>query len=207
MDDKKKYILSKVSELYIAHGIKNVTMDDVAEKLCISKKTLYQYFEDKASLIESVLAFYMGQHIGNFIEIEKSSCNAIDKLYAASKIIGNVLASVPAVVLVDLNKYYPEILAKYKQQKRSHVLEQIISNLKDGIKQGLYRKNLDIDIASKSYMALSETMLDSNYFEPDNYSAATVFNEMFMYHLRGIASEKGLDYIEKNIKNLLKNKK
>lgn len=195
MDEKVKHILEKVSELYIAKGIKNVTMDDVAENLGMSKKTLYQYFSDKATLIEQVLYYYMNIHNQDFSMLCKDETNAIDKLYAVSKIISKMLGSVPVVVLDDLHKYYPEILHKYLTMKRDHILSQIKKNLKDGIEQGLYRENLDIDIASKSYLALSETMIDTTYYPTEKYVSVSVLNELFMYHIRGIASDKGMKYI------------
>ena len=59
MNDKKEYILKQIRELYLKFGIKSVTMDDVASEFGISKKTLYQYFEDKADLVQQVIDFYL----------------------------------------------------------------------------------------------------------------------------------------------------
>lgn len=177
-------------------------MDDVADRLGMSKKTLYLFFSDKASLIEQVMHYYMIQHNEPFAEVGKSKMNAIEKLYAVSKIISKMLGGVPAVVIKDLHKYYPEILQKFIELKREHILSHIKKNLNDGIKQGFYRNNLDIDIASKSYLALSETMINTEYFPTDKYGSASVFNELFMYHIRGIASDKGIRYIENYVKTL-----
>lgn len=199
MNDKVEQILENVCALYIEHGIKNITMDVVAEHLGMSKKTLYQYFSDKEKLVEQVLIFFMSKQSNQFIEISKSKTNAIEKLYKAGKIISSILSSIPASVIKDLQKFYPEVLHQFILYKREHILTQIKKNLIEGIDQGFYRKNLNTDIASRSYLALSESMMDGNYFPVENYKSSTVFNELFMYHIRSIASTEGFAYIEKHI--------
>lgn len=174
-------------------------MDFVAEHLGISKKTLYQYFSDKKKLVEQVLIYFMSKQSNQFAEISNSKYNAIEKLYTAGKIISNILSGLPVSVMNDLQKYYPEVLHRFIIFKREHILTQIKKNIKEGIEQGLYRNKLNADIASRSYLALSESMIDVNYFPTENYKPATVFNELFMYHIRSIASTEGYLYIEKNI--------
>ncbi len=204
MNDKTVHILESVSAMYIQHGIKNITMDMVAEHLGMSKKTLYQYFSDKEKLVEDVLEYFMSKQSIAFISISSDELNAIDKLYAAGKIISNILAVVPESVIHDLQKFYPDVLHKFILFKREHILLQVKKNLQEGIAQGLYRSNLNIDIASRSYLALSESMLDRNYFPTENYQSSTIFNELFMYHIRSIANTKGFEYIEKHIKKFNK---
>lgn len=199
MNEKAQHILEEVSKLYIENGIKNITMDVVAEKLGMSKKTLYQYFSDKEKLVEQVLIHFMSKQSNQFAKIAHSKENAIEKLYTAGKIISTILSSIPDSVINDLQKFYPDVLHQFIIFKREHILTQIKQNIKEGINQGLYRSNLNIDIASRSYLALSESMMDGNYFPTESYKSATVFNELFMYHIRSIASAEGYIYIEKHI--------
>lgn len=49
----KKKIITKATELFLSIGFKSVTMDDLAQSMGISKKTIYQYFENKNQLISS----------------------------------------------------------------------------------------------------------------------------------------------------------
>ena len=80
MENEFDRILEKVSVLYRKYGIKSVTMDDVAHELGISKKTLYQYVNDKTELVEKVVEFT--RHC-NFINMQKKrgiSGNAIEQL-------------------------------------------------------------------------------------------------------------------------------
>lgn len=209
MNEKTVHILENVCALYIRHGIKNITMDFVAEHLGMSKKTLYRYFSDKEKLVEEVLRYFMGRQTSEFAAITGKNLNAIDKLYAAGKVISNILAGVPVSVINDLQKFYPDVLHKFIIYKREHILEQVKKNLQEGIRQGLYRSGLNVDIASRSYLALSESMMDCNYFPVEKYQSSDVFNELFMYHIRSIASMKGFEYIELHLKKFsqISNKK
>ena len=196
MKEKIEPVIRKVRDLYVKKGIKNVTMDDVASHLGISKKTLYTFFSDKDKLVEEVLFFHISEFNKIFMELAKQKMNAIEKLYKVSELVGQLIGSVPQVILNDLQKYHPEVLTRFVEFKRSHILYQVKRNIEEGIKEGLYRKNVDPEIASRSYLALSETLFDKTFFPKGKYKTGDVFNELFTYHIRGIASEKGLKHID-----------
>ncbi|HBX49679.1 MAG: hypothetical protein A2275_18775 [Bacteroidetes bacterium RIFOXYA12_FULL_35_11] len=196
MKEKTESVIRKVRNLYVKKGIKNVTMDDVASHLGISKKTLYTFFSDKDKLVEDVLFFHISEFNTLFMGLAAQKMNAIEKLYKVSELVGKLISSVPQVILNDLQKYHPEVLTRFIEFKRSHILLQVKKNIEEGLKEGLYRKNIDPEIASRSYLALSETLFDKAFFPDGKYNSGEVFNELFMYHIRGIASEKGMAYID-----------
>ncbi|HEX6193727.1 MAG TPA: helix-turn-helix domain-containing protein, partial [Chitinophagaceae bacterium] len=53
--DTKERIQNKAEELFMQFGIRSVSMDDIANNLGMSKKTVYQYFVDKDELVEAVV--------------------------------------------------------------------------------------------------------------------------------------------------------
>ena len=194
-------LIIKISQLYLKYGIKSVTMDDVSRHLCISKKTLYQYFKDKDDLVKKVVTFYLANQECEEQSLHNEKYNAIDILLVISKYLANKIKEMNPSVNYDLQKYHPEswkILAEYRH---NHVYEQIKQNMIDGIKQGLYRKDLKIDLIATFYLFRTEKAMDDNFFQIKDYSFEEIFNNMFIYHIRAIANEKGLKYLEEKIKN------
>jgi len=196
MEEKELYIIEKSRELFMKYGIKSVSMDDISQQLGISKKTLYQHFKDKADLVYKVVTYFNCEHDKIMLEILQSELNAIEILLLVSKHTLEMLKSLHPPLLFDLRKYYPEITKDIIISKKSDVFNKIKSNLLKGIEEGLYRSDLNPDIIASLYIK----RLDDVFFEKDfyaiDYPQHEVFKQLFIYHLRGIVSSKGLKYLE-----------
>jgi TetR/AcrR family transcriptional regulator, cholesterol catabolism regulator len=199
MEEKVNKILEQVSELYFKYGIKSVTMDDVARELGISKKTLYEYFADKNDLVAKFLDFHI-QKIREVFEVDKDcSGNAIDHLLYISKILMNFLKDLNPSVHYDLQKYYPDIFKSLFEYKRNNMLDSVKQNIIRGMKEGLYRKDLNPEIIAHIYVNRVESSMDANFLRSKDVTSTELFSEMFTYHIRGISSKKGIEYFDKQI--------
>ncbi len=202
MEEKINKILQQVSELYFKYGIKSVTMDDVARELGMSKKTLYEYFSDKNDLVGQFLDFHI-QKIRVVFEVEKvdkdDKGNAIDHLLFISKIMMNFLKDLNPSVHYDLQKYYPEIFKSLFEYKRNNMLDSVKQNVLRGMKEGLYRKDLNPEIIAHIYVSRVEASMDADFLRNKDITHSELFTEMITYHIRGISSKKGIEYFEKQI--------
>ena len=117
MEDKKKFILEQVGKLYLRHGIRSVTMDDVAMELGISKKTLYQYFKDKENLVDQVVDTYFLNN-PNFRLNEKEGLNAIDRIMNVRSHMIKMFKLIQNNLEYDLKKSYPKVFKKILKFKR-----------------------------------------------------------------------------------------
>jgi TetR/AcrR family transcriptional regulator, cholesterol catabolism regulator len=194
-------IIEKVLALYLKYGIKSITMDDVARELGISKKTLYQHFSDKDDLVQKVIAFHFDQQNKEMLQLKKNYSNAIDDLLIVSKFISNYIKAINPSFSYDLQKYYPEIWKNITGKRREHIFKMIRQNLEKGIKEGLYRQDVKSDIIVKYYIFRIEMSNNVDLQCNNKYSFEEVFNTLFIYHIRGISNQKGLDYLENKIKN------
>ncbi len=201
MEEKELFIIEKTGELFKKYGIKSVSMDDIAQQLSISKKTLYQYFKDKADLVVKVVNFHNCDHDKKFMDLINSDLNAIDSLIEVSKHLIEMLKEINPPILYDLRKYYPELTKDLIVNRKDHVYNNIKTNLLKGIEEGLYRQDLNPDIITSIYVK----RMDDVFFEDDNYlnrfPQHEIFSQLFIYHIRGIVSTKGLKYFENKIKN------
>lgn len=202
MDEKGQKILEQVSQLFMQYGIKSLTMDDIARHLGISKKTLYQSFSDKADLVSQGMQLHIDKEGCAITSIQEKSQNAIEEMFLISQHVSTHLQTLHPSILFDMQKYYPDAFAKFNDYKLKMIMSSIARNLKEGIEQGLYRDNLNIPIVAGLYVGRMDILFDQNLFPSSTYSPKDVYFEAIRYHIRGIASEKGIEYLKDKFKTL-----
>ncbi|MFZ5552966.1 MAG: TetR/AcrR family transcriptional regulator [Bacteroidota bacterium] len=199
--EKESQLLDNVRSIFMRYGIKSVTMDDIARELKISKKTLYQFVVDKPELVSKVMQFKCNCDQTDVTDIIKKSKNAVDELLNVTQYFGKIIREIHPSIHYDLEKYYPEAWQVFDQHKKGFVLNCITTNLKRGIKEGLYRDNLNVDIIARIFVARIDMVFDSEIFPPSQFNFGEVHLELMRYHIRGIASEKGIKYLLDKLKN------
>ena len=185
---KQKYLIT-IAQQFMKYGVKSVTMDVISKNLSISKKTLYKHFKGKDDIVETLMQFD--------IEMEKklmeSTCcdsgNAIEETYAFSTIIIDKLKDLNSSVMYDLEKYHSKAWDMFVNHKRGYVYETIKRNLERGLKEGLYRKNLNPEIVAKLYSEKIDVLFNKELFPNEKYTFSEVYSEMMNYHLKGIVSK------------------
>ena len=197
-------------------GFKNVTMDDLARSIGISKKTIYENFKDKDELVLEVMKHILTSNENEMEVCCQTSKNAIEQLFSILKIVGKMIQGMNLVSFMDLRKYYPQAYLFLENHKQEQMLGHIKKNLSQGIQEGLYRPELDIEIIAKYRMETSMMVFQNNLFPQNLYNIIQVNNEMFAHYIYGIATLKGNKMIDKylnkqtedcSIKNIFKSKK
>lgn len=196
-------LLVKSRDLFKRYGVKNLTMDDIARELGMSKKTIYQQVENKAELVKKSMQYYLTEEREKMKEILESKPNSVDAMIELfSYFIGQISEFNP-LAFHELQKYYPETWEIYIEYRNFYFHSKIVGNIEEGMKQGVYREGLDPDIISKLYINGFDLLLDPNIFPPKKYVFLSVYKEFLNYHLRGILSAKGLKFLEQH--NVFKN--
>lgn len=187
------------------YGIKSVTMDDVARELGISKKTLYQYVNDKNELVQKVVEMEISEKAKDFSKLNCPGLNAIEEVFEVHKSVLKMLKDYNPSTEYDLRKYYPELYAQVIKVRRERVYNNILSNLIKGKSEGLYRPELNEELIAKLQLSRVEAAFDDKIFTQDELLSPKLFLEMFIYHIRGIANEKGLKVLDQKLKELENN--
>lgn len=197
----KEDILKTAADLFLTYGFKSVTMDDIANTLGMSKKTVYQHFENKNILVEET-TLYMYHVISTGIEdIVKQESNPIDEVYEIKRFLMMHLKDEKSSPQHQLQKYYPKIYESL-MDKQSCVMDDCVSsNLERGIKMGLYRPDISIEFVSKIYFSCMMALKDKELFPLNNFSMQSLMNNYLEYHLRGICTPKGIDYLTNYLNN------
>jgi len=202
----KERIQQKARELFMRYGFRSVTMDEIAGQLGVSKKTLYQFFEDKDSLVESVMQAEMAYMEFECNKQNHSSENAIDEMFKDMDSMEAVMDSLNPQIIFDLEKFYPKTFEKFKRHKNSFLFEVIKKNLQRGIQEELYRADINIDIIAKFRLESSFIMFSQDLFPYGKYSLLKVSSEIYHHYLHGLATAKGKKLIDKYIQQRQKNK-
>lgn len=189
--------LTAIRDTYVRYGIKSVTMDDLARELGVSKKTLYEHFNDKEEVVRKVIDFMIAEQQNAYESIiNQPGNNAIDELLLLSRFITEHLKSVNPALLYDLKKYYPGVWNDLVKYKSKTVFEQIMANIHKGVKEGLFRENLKYEIIAHVYVSRMELFSPGGLPELEKYAYHDIFRTLFEYHVRGIANERGRNYLE-----------
>jgi len=202
MEDRKLFILKNAGGLYLRFGIKSVKMDDVARELRISKKTLYQYFKDKADLVSQVVDYYLQNPLFKLNDLQHG--NAIDQYFALRAHILTVMKYYNNNLECVLKNRYPKLHRKVYKQKRDRIYNNTVENLNDGIKTGLYRTDLDVVIIAKLQVGRMLFTLnpDHGIFTETEISNIDLFDKIVDYHMHSICTEEGLKYYKKQLNNI-----
>ena len=195
MENRESSLLEAATSVFMRFGIRSVNMDDMARHLGVSKKTLYQYFKDKDELVDRAVSGYCMRESKEINEICGRSLNAIDENLEIMKCMLGILKNVHASVQYDLEKYYPEISSRMKEDRARSVFECMLRNLKKGQKEGLYRKDFSAEIIAKFYIGRIDLIFNQQLFPESTYKLTELYEEVFRYHIMGIASEKGQQYL------------
>ena len=201
MDKRGQELLAGTVQLFMRYGIKSMTMHDISRHLGVSKKTLYLYVFDKNDLVVKSLQALVSQEMIHANHLCDSIPNAIDMLFELTKEMSQKFGQVHPSINYDLQKYHPQAWDVFHQFQTNFVHECVEGNLKKGIEQGYYRDNLDPFLIAAFYAIKVHLCSDGHTFPPEKYSFKKIHLEMMRYHIRGIASEKGLKYLKEKVKN------
>lgn len=197
MQEAFNKVLHNAVALFSKYGIRNVTMDDIAHELGMSKKTLYQYVENKADLVQKVLEFKLTSENLFIEQIQAKQQNAIDEMVEIANYVHQQLANIKPAILYELRKYYPEIWQVFEQHRQTRVANCLTQNIEKGMKEGLYRIDIKPDILTRLYLAQAECLISDIFFVQKNYTLPDVYAELFRYHLNGIVTDEGRAYLAK----------
>tara|TARA_B100001175_G_scaffold120691_1_gene102692 strand:- start:1040 stop:1645 length:606 start_codon:yes stop_codon:yes gene_type:complete len=193
----KKKIILKALNLFLSLGFKSVTMDDLAQSMSISKKTIYQFFKNKNQLISSCTESIQKQLVETFKEIRKNADNPIVELFEIKKEAMKILGNTETAPQFQLQKFYPEIYEEIKNREFNLFKDNFQESLKRGIKSEYFRKEINIDFVTRIYLNGMRGVRDINLFPLNEFKVDEVIEDFIEYHLRAISTKKGLSLLNK----------
>lgn len=195
----KEKIINKATDLFLTLGFKSVTMDDIANELAISKKTIYTHFKNKTALVKECTFFVMENISSGIDAICDLGQDPIEEMFEVKKFIMRQLDDDRSSPQFQLQKYYPEISKQLHQSQFEKMMECTGRNLDRGIQLGLYRQNIDPEFTARLYFVGITGIKDQTLFPPDKFPPNRITDEYLEYHLRGLVTPEGLNTLNKFI--------
>lgn len=190
-------ILETAQDLFFKYGLKSVTMDDLARELGISKKTLYSSFSNKQELINIITVKLIDQHEKDCEIIVKGADNAIEEILIFMNNISSIFQKFNLKITYEMKKYYPESWKIFSHYKNEFVLKRVTNNLRRGIEEGLYRKDIDVEITAKLRIEQMQLVANPSLFPSPDFNKREVSRQLFFQVLYGASTIKGHQLINK----------
>lgn len=179
------------------YGIRSVSMDDIANNLGMSKKTLYQYFADKDELVEAVVDGHISVVESDCISCRNGATDAIHEIFLTMEHIMEEFNNMNPMLLYDLEKFHFKAYQRFKGYKDKFLLEIIRNNIEWGMQDELYRPDLNIDVLSKYRIESIMIPFNVAVFPPGKYNLAKTSEIMIENFTYGLATIKGHKLIQK----------
>lgn len=189
----KEQVMTTALDLFSQYGIKSVSMDDIARNIGISKRTIYEFFEDKETLLQEAIKSYNNSMRSTLAELEKGPYTALDVFVLFYEDFMKRPRWYNKKYYDDL-KRYPKALQKTEEEK-SRFLKKCIKLLSRGAKEGVFQPNINFEIVALLAKEQAKMIRPSKALS--NHSVSEVFNTILYTFLRGISTEKGIAILDR----------
>jgi AcrR family transcriptional regulator len=190
METRNK-ILGSAIELFSQYGFKNVTMDDIARRAGISKKTLYQHFTNKPDIVEEAVVWHQSDNCHSCEVAMEDSANAIEAMVRVMMLLDKMYRQINPVAMFELQRFYPSAYDKFRKSLLDQDVKAVRSNIERGISEGLYREGIDVDLLSRFHIEAALMVLQPNLLVNDRYTLQQVNHVISEHFLYGLMTPKG----------------
>ncbi len=190
----KERIILQAGDLFVKHGIKRISMDEIASKLGISKRTIYQNFKDKEDLL---LHYIRNVELMKAEYIKDISKNEHTVVHVFLRIIEmrKEFDFTNLVFMDDIKKYYPKANQELIDQQNRGVVH-IRQFLEEGMTQGVIRKDLNIEVVSFLLQDSSRTFINATRLTNKSFTNWELFFTSMINFIRGISTANGIEIVD-----------
>ncbi|NDV82351.1 TetR/AcrR family transcriptional regulator [Bacteroides sp. 51] len=199
-EDLKEKVIIEAMEAFKRHGIKSIRMDDIANLLRMSKRTLYEIFEDKETLLKECILYHQQQNQRGLEEIVRESKNVLEVILKCYKGSIEMYHRTNKKFFEEIKKY-PKVydMIMNSREKDNTV---VINFLKRGVDQGIFRADINFAIIHALLREQMDLLMTSNVSK--QFSFLEVYEAIIFTYLRGIATQKGAEELDDFIKEYRK---
>lgn len=200
----REKILNAAADMFLSYGFKSVTMDDIAHKIGVSKKTIYANYSTKTKLVQATGTHILENIKKGIDEIRDMKLNPVIENFEIKRFVNQHLRGEKTSPHFQLKKYYPRIFENLQSNQFGVLQDCVGENIERGIEAGYYRENLNVPFITRIHFVCMMGIKDKEIFPLEEFEEGKLMDELLEYHLRATCTEKGLkileDYITKNEK-------
>lgn len=195
MTELQLRIIEQATPMFLHYGIKAITMDMIATRLGISKRTLYENFKEKNELLLACLEKAEAERNKRLEIYYTQRKNVIELLLNVHEDILRFMRNASPAYFVDMERYYPKVYNRYAHEKEIH-RQAIIDLLREGIGEGMIRSDINTEIVATLLSLQFELLKNADQIFKSKYSFTEIFETIFKSFIRGIATPEGVRYTD-----------
>lgn len=189
-------IIQTAIRLFRENGIRPVTMDWIASEAGVLKRTIYELFSDKSDLLSVCISEINKRNVEELHRIRRNSCNIIDTIRKLGEFHIQTLQTYHPRFFLDIQKFFPREWNQMSQDRERQSTAEILTLLKEGIKEGLIRTDVHLQVVGRIIYELFRLAFTLEADEKGNSDRRTIFNNLIINYFRGISTHKGLEILE-----------
>ncbi len=188
----KRRILQTAMRLFAEQGVKAVKMDDIAQQLGISKRTLYEIYQDKEELLYQGVVAFDKEKRARIGEFSKSANNVIEVIAEAYRMKVQEVHTVNPLFYDDILKY-PRV-EQYLKEIHVQTHEGYLLFMQKGVNEGSLRPDVNYNLFHFLLEGLGMYIMSNQLLK--KYSVEELFENLFLVSLRGLCTQKGLHLLD-----------
>ena len=200
--DIKERILVESGKLFAKYGIRSMTMDALAEEMRISKRTIYEHFRDKDTLLLEVVSLYKKREAEEAHRIIDGCESAIEAMFRIMKRSIHQMRQLNPLFYHDFHRYHPDVLDRISEQTEIRDYSVTLNLLQTGVRQKVFRSDIHIDIVNRTLHELFNLFGPESPMIQADYNRKELFDNIIIPYFRGISTEKGQTLLERHKKIL-----
>ena len=189
-------ILNTATEMFLQYGFKSVTMDDIASKLGISKKTIYAHYPTKNKLVQATGSHLLQTISEGINKVRSRNLNPVVENFEIKRFVNQHLKGEQTSPHYQLKKYYPKIFNNLIEEQFNVLEDCVEENIGRGIEMGYYREQINIPFVTRIHFVGMMGIKDKEMFPLEEFSEQDLTDKFLDYHLRAICTPKGIKTLE-----------
>lgn len=198
----KEDITQKALTYFLQYGFKTFTMDDLANSLGISKKTLYEQFASKNDLVEATLDYALEMSCHQVDKFVSGKGSVIENVFRSQREVQNLFNFNSSKPIWELKKYFPKTYERMDMEFIKSDALFIDKLLEKGWEEGLFRKDINVSFYKVFYSSVQRLRIFSDTFDEKEFPFWDTIYTIMEYSFRIIVNEKGLQELEKTLKKI-----
>lgn len=192
-DPIRQRILEGAEQLFFRFGIRSISMDEVARHLAMSKKTLYQHFENKEELVLQIAQKHVDEDCAKWGQLHATSegQGALVEMMMVTQMLRKEMAEINPIIVHELKRFHPKAWRLFEAQRDNLFEQSIISNVTRGKAEGVYRQDLDAKVMARFRFTMVTMSFDPEVFPPQDFDFALVQEQLLEHFVRGLLTDTG----------------
>ena len=197
MNQDKQRILEHSRELFLHEGFNKTTMDEIAGRLKISKKTIYKNFTSKDELVREALMNFILDNHKKLNDLVNTDCNAVEKSFKMFNFVGTMLIQISENFLNDIRNSMPDLWEEIDKVRTKILSSNLKSIIDQGQKEGYFISTQKSDALVTLFIVSIRGVINPDSLIENKLAPVKAAESIIELLLNGILTDKGRNLFAK----------